>query len=283
MHNHANSAGGIHSVLVTSTSLHRVSTRTNGLDVLTERSVDSLDHVQASNTQHLRASVFTFTTPVAVHDLRVLSQQVVRSRVQEREAVILRNGLLIQLLSSGEQSSHQLLSGQVSQHTTICHLAPTSFSRNRGWFTSSFHCQLQDVLVVGISQSAPKLLRVRTPHVIVVHRFVNVGDECVSDQQVINGDDSLVCRKVETSNLLAWKMVLSVDLTQNRELCGLAVLDVANHVLVFSHTVLFESSQNFTSKDLHEQGLGITSGVDLTNTGNGSVSHLCLPQENLKD
>ena len=283
MHDHANSVGGIHSVLVASASQHSVTTSSNGLDVLTERSVNGLHHVQASNTQHLRASVFTFTTPEAVHDLRVLSQQVVRSRVQEREAVILRDELLVQLLSSGEQSSHQLLSGRVSQQTSIGHLAAASLGGNRSGVTRSLHCQLQDVLVVGIGQSAANLLRVRTTYIVVVHRLVNVGDKRMRDQQVINGDDSLVRRQVETIDLLTRSVVLSADLTQNRELRGLAVLDVANHVLVFSHTVLFESSQNFASEDLQEQGLGITSGVDLTNTGNGSVSHLCLPQKNLKE
>ena len=139
------------------------------------------------------------------------------------------------------------------------------------------------MLVVGIGQSAANLLRVRTTYIVVVHRLVNVGDKRMRDQQVINGDDSLVRRQVETIDLLTRSVVLSADLTQNRELRGLAVLDVANHVLVFSHTVLFESSQNFASEDLQEQGLGITSGVDLTNTGNGSVSHLCLPQKNLKE
>ena len=283
MHNHANSGGGIHSVLVTSASLHRVTARSNGQDILTKRTVHGIHHVQASNTQHLRTSVFTFTTPEAVHDLRVLSQQVVRSRTQVREAFIFRDELLIQLLSSGEQSSHQLLSGQVSQHTGISHLTTTSFSRDRRWFTSSLHCQLQDVLVVGIGQRTANLLRVRTTHIVVVHRLINVGDKRMRDQQVINGDNSLVRRQVETSDLFTWGVVLSANLTQNRELSGLAVLDVANHVLVFSQAVLFESSQNFTSEDLHEQGLGIARGVDLTNTGSGSVSHLYLPHENLKD
>ena len=233
----------------------------------------SLDDLDTSNAQDLAISVDASATPVLVHHLGVLSKQVVSGRLQEGNTAIFADVLLVQLLSCGEQRGDQSFTSGVADHGGGSHRTTSGFASDRSGTTSCQDSQLQELLVLRVSQSTADFGRVRSTDIVVVHGFVDGSQEGVAHQEVVDSDDDLVSRHSRTNQLSAGSVVRSADSAEDRELGRLARSDSTLSKTTSGNSGFLEGSQDFACENLEEQSLSVTSGVRLAQTGNSSISH----------
>ena len=108
----------------------------------------------------------------------------------------------------------------------------------------------------------------------MVHGLVDVGQECIGDQQIVNGHHDLVARNGAAQDLSTRGVIGSGDLAEDGELSRLARSDRTLHETATSDVCLFEGSQNFTSEYFEKESLSIARSVDLTDAARSSIRHI---------
>ncbi|WEM05532.1 hypothetical protein HJJEPNFP_00032 [Ralstonia phage BOESR1] len=235
------------------------------------RQVVRLHDVHTGHSEDLTVRVHTSTTPVLVQDLSVLCQSVELGRTQEDHAVIARDILFVQLLGCGEDVSDERV--RVGCSRSIGNHRTTRLTRDTGRSASSEDTESQQLLVLGVRQSAAQFLRVRATDIVVVHGLINVGDEGLSQQQVIDGDDDFVRCDTCAVQFGAGSMVRGRSLTDHRKRCRLARRNRALVHIRQNRICFLVGGENFTSEYLEEKSLCVTGLIRLTQTRRNCVCH----------
>ena len=108
--------------------------------------------------------------------------------------------------------------------------------------------------------------------------FIDLSDVLVSQQNVIDGDHTLVLEdRVTTNDFGAGSVVTSSRRADGRELVGLTLRDRLHTVLITEDVGKVEGGEDFAREHLKEEGFSIASPVNLTDTGQSCVRHLVSP------
>lgn len=153
------------------------------------RNVVRLHDGDVSNLHDLAVAVAALTAPVLVQDLRGLSQEVVDRGTASEVTLVVRDVLLVELLSDLEQERREHFA--VSCGSCVGEDRAAVLASDDGSLTGSKHEAAGDVHVHCTGEFTTDLAGVNRAHIVVVLRFLDVAQEGVADEQVVDGDDLL--------------------------------------------------------------------------------------------
>jgi len=181
--------------------------------------VVGLHNREASNLLDLTVAVRTAVAGVVeeVQQLIVVDEAVVRRRRDNEITLILRDVMLVELLSRRVGRINDVLNGRrcadvrrVSVGLIDRALTDTSH------VAASLDRQRQEVPVVGLSKRLTHLVGVLGANVEVRNRLVNASDEGIRNEQIIDGDDLLILLELSSGDFSTRRVVVSRSFTN----CG---------------------------------------------------------------
>ena len=178
------------------------------------------------------------------------------SRANSNEPALIGNILLVKRNSGARNRGNKVIR-KVRGRVVQGDLRSTRSARNESGRTRGQAEQLSDLLVVHTRQGHTHFTGKRLTNVKLSHRFVEVRDETVCDQEVIQRDKSLRECRLVAHDLRTRSVVAGRTLPRDDPLSLFTKLNRLHIVVLDEDIFLHESLENFTSEESQVIGTGI--------------------------